>query len=309
MRIKPGLRLDELAGFLGAEYAGQPDHLITGINEIHKVEPGDMTFVDHPKYYKKALNSEATTIIINNRVECPQGKALIFSDDPFRDYVKMVLRYRSFEAATAMVSPTAKIGEGTVIQPGAFVGNHVEIGKNCIIHPNATIYDHSIIGNNVIIHSGAVIGGDAFYFKRRPEGYDKMESCGRTIIEDDVEIGCLCAVDKGVSGDTVIGKGCKLDNHIQIGHDTVIGKNVLIGAHTAVAGVTTIEDDVIIWAKCAINKDLTIGKGAVLLACSAIDKSIEGGKTYYGIPAEEARKKWKEIALVKSLPDIISKLK
>jgi len=309
MELKPTHTLKEIAAFVNAEFIGNPEFIISGINEIHKVEKGDITFVDHPKYYGKALSSKATTIIINKKVDCPEGKTLIFSEDPFRDYIKIVKKFRSFEKCSSAVSESAKIGEGTIIQPNAFIGNHVTIGKNCIIHANVSIYDHSIIGDNVIIHSNSVIGADAYYFKRRPEGYDKMESCGRVIIEDKVEIGALCSIDKGVSGDTIIGKGTKLDNHIQIGHDTIIGKNCLIGAHCAIAGVTVIEDDVILWAKVAVNKDLVIGKGAVLLATSAVDKSLEGNKTYFGAPAEEAKKKWREMANIRKLPQIIEMLK
>jgi len=147
------------------------------------------------------------------------------------------------------------------------------------------------------------------YFKRRPEGYDKLVSCGNVIIEDNVEIGALCAIDKGVSGDTIIGKGTKLDNQVQIGHDTIIGKNVLVGSHSAIAGVTEIQDDVIIWGRVSINKDLVIGKGAVIYATSGVDKSLEGGKTYFGVPVDEARKKWKELALLRKLPEIEEKLK
>ena len=308
MKLEPVCRLIDIAEMLHAEFAGDEKHIISGINEIHKVEAGDLTFVDHPKYYDKALNSNATTIIINKKVPCPAGKALIFSDDPFRDYVFLVKKHRPFEAAVNMVSASAQIGEGTILQPNVFVGNHVKIGKNCIIHANASIYDHCIIGNNVIIHSNSVIGADAYYFKRRPEGYDKLESCGRVILEDNVEIGALTSVDKGVSGDTIIGKGSKLDNHVQIGHDTVVGKNVLIGSHTAIGGVAVIMDDVIIWAKVSINKDIVIGKGAVILALSGVNKSLEGGKTYWGVPADEARKKWKELALIHRLPEIEDKL-
>lgn len=304
MKINPTYKLKDFAALINAEFDGDPDHVISGINEIHMVEPGDVTFVDFHKYYDKALNSSATTIIINKKVECPAGKALIFSDDPFRDYVFFAKKIRPFEAASKSISDSALIGEGTVIQPGAFVGNHVSIGKNCIIHANASIYDHCIIGDNVIIHSNAVIGADAYYFKRRPEGYDKLYSCGNTIIEDNVEIGALCAIDKGVSGNTVIGKGTKLDNQVQVGHDTRIGKNCLIGSHSAIAGVTVIEDDVILWAQVLINKDIVIGKGAVMLATSGTDKSLEGGKVYFGVPAIEARSKWKEIALLKRLPEL-----
>ncbi len=308
MRLQPSQTLKQLSGIIDAAYAGSPDFEITGINEIHKVEPGDLTFVDHPKYYDKALKSKATTIIINKEVDCPPGKALIFSDDPFRDYVYLTKHFRPFEPSQSMISSTAIIGEGTVLQPNVFVGNHVIIGKNCIIHPNVSIYDHSVIGDDVIIHSGTIIGADAFYFKRRTEYWDKMESCGRVVIEDHVEIGASCTIDKGVSGDTVIGKGTKLDNLIQIGHDTVIGKNCLFASHVGVAGCVIVEDDVILWGQVGVQKDLTIGKGAVVLGQSGIAKSIEGGKTYFGSPVQEAREKMKELALVKKLPEILGKL-
>jgi UDP-3-O-[3-hydroxymyristoyl] glucosamine N-acyltransferase len=200
-----------------------------------------------------------------------------------------------------MISESATIGEGSIIQPGVFIGHKVKIGRNCVIHPNVTIYDHCIIGDEVIVHSGSVIGADAYYFQRRPEGYRKFESCGNVIIGNRVEVGALCSIDRGVTGNTVIGDGTKLDNHCQIGHDTSIGSNCLIGAFAAIAGVTRIEDDVILWGRVSVNKDLVIGKGAVILATSGVGKSLEGGKTYFGTPAEEARKKWREIAYLRNL--------
>jgi len=301
MKFPKEYTLKEISQLIKQSFIGDADFAVTGINEIHMVEKGDLTFVDHPKYYDKALNSAATTILINKEVECPEGKALIISETPFDDYMKLVKHFRPFEAASAMISPTAEIGEGTVIQPGAFIGNHVKIGKNCIIHANACIYDHCQVGNEVIIHSGAIIGADAYYFQKRADGFKKFESCGRVILKDKVEVGALCAIDKGVSGDTIIDEDTKMDNHSQIGHDTYIGKHCLIGAHAAVAGVTRIEDDVIIWGRVAINKDIVIGKGAVILATSAVDKTLEGGKTYFGSPAIEARQKWKEMASLRRL--------
>ncbi|MCX6306627.1 MAG: UDP-3-O-(3-hydroxymyristoyl)glucosamine N-acyltransferase [Bacteroidetes bacterium] len=309
MKFALPLKLAELAVMLNAKPVGDPDFLVTGMNEIHMVESGDLTFVDHPKYYEKALNSNATTILINKEVECPVGKALLISDKPFDDYVSLAVRFRPFEKAVASISPSAEIGEGTVIQPGAFVGNHVKIGMNCIIHANASIYDHTVIGDHVIIHSGAVIGADAYYYQRRPEGYKKLESCGRVVIGNNVEVGALTSIDKGVSGDTIISNGTKFDNHVQVGHDTYIGRNCLIGAFCAIAGVTRIEDDVILWANVLINKDLVIGKGAIILAGSGTEKSLEGGKTYWGMPAMEARKMWRQVAALKMLPDILGKLK
>jgi UDP-3-O-[3-hydroxymyristoyl] glucosamine N-acyltransferase len=309
MKLLSPITLKEIASFIGATYCGDAMFPVSGINEIHMVSEGDLTFVDHPKYYSKALTSKASIIIINQEVDCPDGKALLFHNDPFAAYISLVNRFRPFNASTTAVSPSANIGEGTVIQPGAFIGNHVKIGTNCIIHANVSINDYTIIGNNVVIHANSVLGADAYYFQRKPEGYRKLESCGRVVIHDNVEIGALCSIDRGVSGDTVIGKGTKFDNHVQVGHDTQIGTNCLIGAHTAIAGVSRIEDDVIIWAKVAVNKDLVIGKGAVILATSAVDKSLPGGKTYFGSPAIEARKKWKELVMLRKLPEIYNKLK
>lgn len=308
MKFKQPQTLAEIASIIGATLKGDPKHIVTGINEIHKVEPGDLSFVDHPKYYDKCLNSAATTILINKDVDVPPGKALLISDDPFRDYNRLVDTFRPFVPSHVYVSDSAEIGQGSIIQPGAFIGHNVVIGQDCIIHPNVSIYDHTVIGDRVVIHAGTVIGADAFYFKRRPEGYDKMKSCGRVVIEDDVEIGACCTIDKGVSGDTVIGRGTKFDNQIHIGHDTVVGANCLMAAQTGVAGVATIEDDVILWGQVGVSKDLTIGKGAIVLAQSGVPKSLEGGKTYFGSPVGEAREKMKEMALIKRIPDLIAKM-
>jgi UDP-3-O-[3-hydroxymyristoyl] glucosamine N-acyltransferase len=154
-----------------------------------------------------------------------------------------------------------------------------------------------------------VLGADAFYFKRFPEGYEKMLSCGRVVIHDNVEIGANCTIDKGVSGDTVIGRGSKLDNLVHVGHDTVIGKNCLFAGQVGIAGVVKIEDDVILWGQVGVQKDITIGKGAVVLGKSGVPKSLEGNKTYFGSPVQEARQKMRELALVKQLPEVIEKLK
>jgi UDP-3-O-[3-hydroxymyristoyl] glucosamine N-acyltransferase len=308
MKFPKPLQLSEVASIIGARMIGEPGFMVEGINEIHMVQGGDLTFVDHPKYYNKALNSAATTILINKEVECPVGKALLIHEKPFDAYVSLATRFMPFEKAIAAISPSAVIGEGTVIQPGAFIGNHVKIGKNCIIHANASIYDYTEIGDDVIIHSGAVLGADAYYFQRRPEGWKKLESCGKVVIGDKVEIGASTTIDRGVSGDTTISFGTKIDNHVQIGHDTFIGQHCLIGAFSAIAGVTRIEDEVILWGRVLINKDLVIGKKAILLANTGTERSLEGGKTYYGIPAQEARKAWREIAAIKQLPDLIRKL-
>lgn len=300
-----------LADLTGAVIFGDDTQEATGINEIHKVTKGDISFVDFEKYYNACLNSAATVIIINKEVPCPPGKTLLVCADPFAAYTRIVQRFRPFEPSSRMISESAIVGGGTHIQPGTFVGNHVRIGKNCLIHANVSIYDHTVIGDNVIIHSGTVIGADAFYFKRRKERtvqYDKMLSCGRVIIEDDVEIGACCTVDKGVSGDTVIGRGTKLDNHIQVGHDTVVGRNCLFASQVGVAGVANVEDEVILWGQVGVNKDLTIGKGAIVLAQSGVPSSIAGGKVYFGSPVAEAKTKMRELEWIKRIPEMWHKL-
>ncbi len=311
MDLKAPVPVRWLAEFTGAKLLGNAEGLATGINEIHKVRTGDISFVDAEKYYDKCLNSPATIIIINKEVAAPEGKTLLVTPDPFSAYVALVKHFRPFEPADKMIAESAVIGASTIIQPGVFVGNGVKIGAGCIIHPNVTIYDYTEIGDRVIVHAGTVLGADAFYFKRRKEReaqYDKLESCGRVIIEDDVEIGACCTIDKGVSGDTIIGRGTKLDNHIHVGHGTVIGRNCLIAAQVGIAGKTHIEDEVILWGQVGVNKDLTIGKGAVVYAQSGVPASLEGGKVYFGSPVMEAREKMKELGWLRRIPALWEKV-
>lgn len=308
MKFQTPYTLEKLAELLGCPYVGSPDFLVEGMNEIHVVEPGDLVFVDHPKYYDKALQSRATTILINKEVDCPQGKALLISEDPFSDFNKLTALHKPFVAQNTMVSPTAKIGQNTIIQPGVFVGDDVVIGNNCLIHPNVVIGSGTRIGNHVTIHSGTVLGGDAFYYKKRETGFDKLLSGGFVKIEDRVEVGANCTIDRGVTGATTIGEGTKIDNLIQIGHDTVIGKKCLIASQVGIAGCVVIEDEVTIWGQVGMTSGITIGKKAVILAQSGISKSLEGGKTYFGYPADEARKKYRELAAIKALPEIIENM-
>ncbi len=308
MKLSSPHTLKDIAALINCTFEGDANHKITGLNEIHMVEAGDIVFVDHPKYYDKALHSKATTILINKNVVCPEGKALLISDDPFRDYNKLVRHFYPVNYSLKQISDTAKVGEGSVIMPGVYLGNNVTIGNNCVIHPNVTIYNDCHIGNNVIIHANCVIGADAFYYKKRAEYFDKMISCGRVIIEDNVEIGPMCTIDKGVSGDTKIGAGTKLDNHVQIGHDTQVGKMCLMASQVGVAGVVKIEDGVTLWGQAGVRSDVTIGKGAVLLAQAGLGEDIPAGKTFFGSPAGDARAKMKEVAALKMLPDLIKNI-
>lgn len=311
MKFDKPVPVTTIARLIGAEVVGNSNGNATGINELHKVEEGDLAFVDHPKYYESCIHSKASFIIINKKTGFPEGKALLLVDEPFEAYLKIVNQYRPFTPSMKMVSDTTTVGEGTVIMPGAYLGNHVTVGENCIIHPQVTILDHCRIGNNVIIQAGSVIGSDAFYYNRkvnRDIHYKKMLSCGRVIISDWVEIGANCTIDRGVSGDTLIGAGTKLDNLVHIGHDTVVGKNCLFAGQVGIAGASTIEDNVILWGQVGVSKTLTIGKDAVVYAQSGVKDSIPGGKIYFGSPVEEAREKMKEFVWIKRIPQLWEKV-
>ncbi|HLT53310.1 MAG TPA: UDP-3-O-(3-hydroxymyristoyl)glucosamine N-acyltransferase [Flavobacteriaceae bacterium] len=309
MKFPKTYTLEAIAALIGCDFVGAADFPVLGMNEIHVVEPGDIVFVDHPKYYDKALQSAATIVLINKQVECPEGKALLISEDPFRDFNKLTKYFKPFQNSNVAISESAVIGKNTIIQPNCFIGNNVVIGDNCVIHSNVSIYDDTVIGNNVTIHAGTVLGASAFYYKKRPEGFDPLLSGGRVVIKDHVDIGALCTIDKGVTGDTVIGEGSKLDNQIQIGHDTVLGKKCLIASQTGIAGCVVIEDEVTIWGQVGSTSGITIGEKAVILAQSGVSKSLKGGKTYFGYPAEESRTKLKELASIKQIPYILEQFK
>lgn len=301
--------LRHIASLLNCNYVGADDFPVLGINEIHVVTAGDIVFVDHPKYYDKALNSKATVVLINKKVDCPEGKALLITDDPFRDFNALTSHFKPFVRSSVSTDPSAKIGEGTHIQPNVYIGPNVQIGKNCLIHANVTIVSDAIIGDNVVIGSGTVLGGDAFYYKNRPEGYDQLLSCGRVVIEDDVHIGSGCTIDRGVTADTTIGQGSKLDNQIQVGHDTVIGKKCLIASQTGIAGCCIIEDEVTIWGQVGTNSGITIGAKAVILGQTGVTKSVAGNTTYFGTPIQESRASLKEMAALRQLPKLLQMLK
>jgi len=312
MKFDQPVPLKDIATLINAKLIGNTQAQATGINEIHVVEEGDLVFVDHPKYYDKCIHSAASFIIINKETEFPEGKALLIVEEPFEAYLKIVEQYRPFNPSMELVSKSAIVGHGSVVMPNAYLGNNVVIGKNCTIFPNVTILDHCIVGDNVTIQSGTVIGSDAFYYNKktgRNVHYKKMSSCGRVVIKDFVEIGASCTIDRGVTGDTIIGEGTKMDNQVHIGHDTVIGKNCLFAAQVGIAGAAVIEDEVTLWGQVGISKTLTIGRGAVINAQSGVPSSLPGDKTYFGYPVGEAREKMKEMVWIKRIPEIWEKMK
>lgn len=311
MKFPSPVSVQWIAELIGASVAGNINGSVTGINEIHRVESGDIVFVDHPKYYNSCIQSAATCIIINRMTNIPEGKTLLITDNPFEAYLKIVRHFRPYTPAAKAISDTAVIGEGTHLAPGVVIGNEVIIGSHCIIHPNVTILDHTVIGKNVIIQSGTIIGSDAFYYnskKNREVWYKKMESCGRVVIEDDVEIGAGCTIDRGVTNDTIIGRGTKIDNLVHVGHDTIIGNNCLLAAQVGIAGGVEIGNGVTLWGQVGVSKTISIGDNVTVLAQSGIGKSLERDKIYFGYPAEDAGLKKRELVWIKRIPEIWNKV-
>lgn len=308
MELSKPQTISELAEFLSCEYRGDPNHIVKGLNEIHRVREGDLVFVDHPKYYDKALNSSATTILIDKEVEFPEGKAILISDRPFDDFNKLT---RHFEPALFLqksVGSNTIIDETAKLFPNVTIGNNVTIGKNVILYPGVVIMDRTTIEDNVVIGANTVIGHNAFYYKKKETGYDRLHTCGGVIIRKNAELGSLCSIDAGVSDYTVIGEGTKIDNQVHVGHDTIIGKNCLLAANVGLAGCVEVEDNVTLWGQVGCASDVVIGEGTVVLAQSGISKSLAGGKTYFGSPAKDIRLVYREMAAIRKLPEIIENL-
>lgn len=295
--------ITEIADRYNLTIKGDDSLIALGINEIHKVREGDITFVDYEKYYSKSLNSAATIIIIDKDVECPEGKALLISSNPWSVYNDLVLKNRPFRPLTGQVHPSAQIDPTAILESNVIIGNNVTIGARTYVQAGAIIHEHCHIGTDCIIQSGAILGTDAFYFQRKEGQYTKWRSGGRVIIEDQVDIGAGCTINRGVSGDTIIGEGSKLDCQVHVGHGAVIGKHCLIAAQTGIAGKSIIGDHCVLYGQVGVSQDVQIGDKAVLLAKSGVSKSLEGGKTYFGYPADEIRTKYRELAALRQLPD------
>ncbi len=262
---------------------------------------GDLSFVDHPRYYGPALASAASVILIDQDRECPPGKALIIVAQPFAVYNQLVWEERPAVAWQQSIDPSASVGPGTTVAPGATIGPGARIGQDCYIGPNATIGEGVTLGDRVSIGAGAVIGEEAFYFKRTPEGLIPWRSGGTVVLEDDVAIGANCNIARGVSSATTIGKGTKIDALVQIGHDCRIGQHCILAAQVGVAGNTTIGDWCVLQGQVGVAQNLRIGDRAILLAQSGIGKDLEGGQEYFGSPAQEAWPAFRELALLRGL--------
>jgi UDP-3-O-[3-hydroxymyristoyl] glucosamine N-acyltransferase len=311
MKLPAPVSASFLAKFLNAEYHGPEDLEITGINEIHKVESGDLTFADHPKFHSRALNSPADLVLLDQSATPPQDQAVLISANPFDDFNRLLKHFAPYAAVEKPIADDLEVGKGSIIEPGVIIAGKVRIGENCLIHAGVILYDNVIIGDGVEIHSGAIIGGHAFYYKTISavglRTYTKLHSSGRVVIGDEVEIGANTTIDKGATGDTIIGKGTKIDNLVHIGHGVEIGEYCLFAAQCGVGGKAIIGDRCVFWGQVGISKDLTIGDDTTIYAQSGVKDSIPGGKVWFGSPVREAREKMRELAASKDLYEMWKK--
>ncbi len=302
MKFPQPIPVTTIAEWLDAELIGDATILATGINEIHQVEAGDVTFSDVKKYFEKSLNSAATILLLNEKADVPPGKCVLVCDDPFAAFNFLVKKFRPANRLVSAIHFKSEIDPTASIEPGVVIANHVKIGKNTVISANSVIGEHTYIGENCFIGANSSIGADAFYFKKKADGsFEKWRSGGRVLIENDVEIGPGCTIAKGVTGDTIVGEGSKIDAQCHLGHEVKIGKNCLFAAQVGIGGNTVVGDNVVIYGQVGIAQNLTIGDGAVLLAKSGVSKNLEGGQTYFGYPADEMRKKYRELATLRQL--------
>lgn len=326
--------IQALANYVNGIVEGDHNEDIYGICEYTDGKKGYITFVVDKKKYSEALNTEVSAIITPYEFEY-QGKTLIKVEDPRFAIAKIAELFYPYDnvgfegiSELAYISKSAKIGRDVTIMPfvtiqdnviignkvviysGVFIGYDVKIGNNVIIRPNVVIYPGSVIGNNVIIHSGAVIGADGFGYAFHKGTYYKIPHMGRVVIEDDVEIGANTCIDRAFIGETIIGKGTKIDNLVQVAHNVKIGSNCVIVSQAGIAGSASIGNNVVIAGQAGIVDHAKIGDNVVIMAQAGVDdREVPPNKVLLGSPAREALEQRRIFAAEVKLPELIKRVK
>jgi UDP-3-O-[3-hydroxymyristoyl] glucosamine N-acyltransferase len=334
------MTIHEIADWLGGEVVGNNIESAPDIERVAKIEEADsgsLTFLANPKYEKHLGTTHATAVLVSRKLDLKKnvGRAsliFILVDDPYVAFLHVLKRitptvelFASGIHSTASVPSNAImgknisigsqavigehaiIGDNTKIGPGCVIGNHAHVGSECILYPNVVVYHQCKIGNRVILHAGAVIGSDGFGFAPRSDGtYEKIPQLGIVVLDDDVEIGANTTIDRATMGDTHIHHGVKIDNLVQIAHNVVIGEHTVIAAQTGISGSTKIGKHCMLAGQVGIAGHIEIADRTVIMAQSGIPKSIEEpGKSYFGTPADEARKAQRVYIAMKMMPDML----
>ena len=303
----------QIADFIGGRVEGDENARIHTFAKIEEGKEGAITFLSNPKYTHFIYETKASVVLINEDVELehPVSATLIRVKNAYECVAKLMQMYaaslpkKKGVDPLAFVSKTAEIGQDVYIGPFAYVGDGVKIGDGCMIYPHVTIYDGCQIGNNVTIHAGAVIGADGFGFAPNQEGYDKIPQMGIVVIEDNVEIGANTCVDRSTMGQTIIHKGVKLDNLIQVAHNCEIGENTVMSAQVGMAGSTKIGSWCMVGGQAGFSGHITIADKTFIGAQSGVISNTKGnGEQLIGAPAIDPTVFFKAQAVMKKLPDM-----
>ena len=325
----------QIAGILEGEVVGNPNAEVFKLSKIEEGTEGSLTFLANPKYTNYIYSTKATVTIVNNTFEPEQEitTTLIKVEDAYKSFSKLLEYYNQVKlmksgieqpsvisdgvtygsdlylGSFCYVGKNVTIGNNVKIYPNSFIGDNVTIGDNCVFFAGVRIYSETVIGNRCTIHSGTIIGSDGFGFAPQEDGsYVKVPQIGNVIIEDDVEIGACTTVDRATLGSTIIRKGVKLDNHIQVAHNVEIGENTVIAAQTGIAGTTKIGKNCLIGGQVGFAGHLTIGDGVKIQAQSGIGKNLEAGEVVQGSPAFNYGDFAKSFVHFRNLPKIVTDL-
>jgi len=322
-------RLAELARLAGAELrpAGTGERVARDVAPLDAAGPDDLSFLDNPRYLEafKASRAGACLVTPDRADHAPDGMVLLVTQNPYRGYALIAQSFypertseTTHRAPQAFVDATARIGEGTVIEPGAVVGARAEIGRGCTIGAGAVIgagvvlgdevrigpcasLRYTVAGSRVRILAGARIGEDGFGFAPDPAGHVRVPQLGRVVIGDDVEIGANTTIDRGAGPDTVIGTGCRIDNLVQIGHNVRLGRGCIVVAQSGISGSTVLEDHVVIAAQGGLTGHLRIGTGARIGAQAGVMRDVGAGETVIGTPSVPVRQYWRQVTILAKL--------
>ncbi|HWE94240.1 MAG TPA: UDP-3-O-(3-hydroxymyristoyl)glucosamine N-acyltransferase [Tepidisphaeraceae bacterium] len=307
--------LKELAEAIGAELAGDPGVAITGVGTLEDAKPGQVTFLANPRYLKALESTGASAVIVAPSVKVDR-LPLLKAKDPYYAFALAVRhlhgdRKHPFTGIhpRATVDPTASVGEGTVVYPGAYIGPRVRVGRDCVLYANVVVYEDCMIGDRVIIHANTSIGPDGFGFATNDGLHHKIPQIGNVVIEDDVEIGSNCSIDRAALGSTVIGRGSKLNDLIAIGHNTKMGSHCLIVSQVGIAGSATIGHHVTLAGQVGVAGHIEVGDNVTVGAQAGVTNSVPEQSVLLGSPAMPIRQARRVAAVFVQLPELQDRVK
>jgi UDP-3-O-[3-hydroxymyristoyl] glucosamine N-acyltransferase len=310
------MTVEELAKSIGAEVVGDGKATITSAGTLEDAQAGQVSFLANQKYARHLETTRATAVIVGTNTEPAKNTTLLRAADPYYAFMQAVVKLHGHRKhpfsgvhADAHVDPTATIGENTIIYPGAFVGPRATIGRDCVLYPNATVYDDCVLGDRVIVHAGSVIGVDGYGYATHKGVHHKIPQAGSVIIEDDVEIGANCSIERAALGSTIVGKGTKIDQLVVIGHGCKIGEHCLIVAQTGLAGSVTLGHHVVLAGQSGVSGHLKIGNQVTVAAQSGVINDVDDGETIMGSPAMPAKHGRRVYIMFTQLPEIVERIK